>query len=75
MILTGKDRWMMFWGLCYKVNLKSGEIHHLQNNKTTCNTHLISKAIYLTKRKALRFINNKGYNGCGHCWKEYNTKK
>ena len=71
MKLTFTEKWMMFWGLTYLVNLNTKEIHRLSNKKERCWLHLMCHKRYVTRRKALRLILKKGYNGCRYCFKEF----
>lgn len=69
MKLTTKEKWMKFWGLKYKVNHKSKEIHRLHNKHVNCNTHRIVNGEFVTEKKAFKLL-KEGYNGCRYCWRE-----
>ena len=65
-------------GKTYKVNLnpKSKEIHCLLNPKSAkCGAGLIKRFKLVTKARALKMMREDGYNGCSHCFPEFNTDK
>lgn len=69
--LTLKEKWFLFWGLGYVVNLRpqSKEIHRLSTKHKSCQTDHISNREYVSREKALRLINEEGYSGCRWCFK------
>lgn len=67
--LTFTERWMKFWGLGYFVNFGTKEIHKLENKTDLCKLWMITKGMFITRKKALRLI-KKGFNGCCYCWPE-----
>lgn len=68
--LTFLELWYIFWGLGYRVNHRSKEIHKLSNKQHNCKHEFMSKKTseYVGREKALRLIKEKGYNGCRWCW-------
>ena len=64
-------------GKTYLVNLHSGEIHNLKNEKKNCRIALISEhhKKYVTKKKAYEMMATKRFNGCRWCMKNENTDK
>ncbi len=73
--LTLKEKWFWFWGFGYVVNhrSRSKEIHRLGRKHKNCQTERIVNREYVTRKKALKLIQKKGYNGCRWCWKETDT--
>jgi hypothetical protein len=69
--LTFLEKWYMFWGMTYVVNLnpRSKEIHSLTSKHKSCQLDRISRKKYVTHRKALKLIKENGFNGCMFCWK------
>lgn len=68
--LTLKERWKMFWGYKYRVNLNTKEIHRLDNKHINCLKSDKENTVYVTENKAIELINGREYNGCRWCWKE-----
>lgn len=57
------------FGIKYIVNHNSKEIHKIKNITKVCRTYLMTKANYISKKKAEKLLNS-GYNGCCFCYPE-----
>lgn len=59
-------------GARYVGNLRSLEIHDLNNAHARCNTSQMAShnKLYLTKKEAMRRINKLGWKKCGWCMPE-----
>lgn len=70
--LTFREKWFLFWGLGYVVNLnpRSKEIHRLKHKHKCCQTERMSRKRYVSERTAFKLIKEEGYNGCRFCWKD-----
>ena len=75
MKLTFAEKWFLFWGMAYVVNLnpRSKEIHSLNSKHKSCQLDKIVQKKYVTRKKALKLIKEEGFNGCLFCWKETNN--
>lgn len=65
------EKWFLFWGMCYVVNLnpKSKEIHSLKSKHKSCQLEKIRRKMYVTRKIAQKLIKEQGFNGCMFCWK------
>lgn len=66
-----------FFGFKYVYNIRSKQIHNVDNLQHGCHFKNMRNGVYCTKKKALRLIikgdrSGKKYDGCIHCWKEMN---
>ena len=62
-----------FLGKRYLVNLKTKEIHDLQNKKASCRLDLMAKKNkkYVNRSEMFRLTKTEDYNGCRWCMKIY----
>jgi hypothetical protein len=64
-------------GRTFLLNLHTGEVHNLKNEKKNCGISLISRdhKKYVTKKKAMEMIATKNFNGCRWCMSKEDTDK
>jgi hypothetical protein len=60
----------------YLANLRSKEVHDLENEKPACSLWLMSEKNkkLLTEKQMKKYLKN-GFNGCRYCMKKVNTDK
>ena len=73
--LTLRERWNLFFGFKYRVNLITKEIHRLENKHINCLKSDSKNTIYVTEKAAIKLINGREFNGCRWCWKQTDTDK
>ena len=68
--------WRRLFGFRYLVNVRSGEVHDLANQKVNCLLHMMNddNKMFVGKKKAKRMMkDNDFYNGCKQCNKDFDT--
>lgn len=66
--LTLEEKWYLFWGRPFLVNHNKKEIHSLKNKHVNCLPIADKNKQYVGYKKAVRFIEEKGFDGCRWCW-------
>lgn len=66
--------WRRLFGYRYLLNLRSKEIHQLNNTTDNCLINLMSKnnKKFIGKRKLNKYL-DQGYNGCRWCFASKDT--
>jgi len=61
--------WNSLLGRRYVVNLRSKEIHDMDNEKTNCHLSILANKEYISEDEYKDYLND-GYNGCRWCNKK-----
>lgn len=70
MKLTFGEKFKKFFGYGYVMNLNGNEIHRLETKHKNCHTDIMTNKKYISKKKAIKLINDSKNDGCRFCWKE-----
>jgi len=75
MKLTLCERWMLWWGFPFVLNIRSKEVHSLRSKHQNCGLNLMAKKnkVYLSGSHAMRLLDKKKVDGCRWCLSEKNT--
>lgn len=78
--LTFGERWFLFWGFPYLMNVKTGEVHFLPKKTAQCGIDNMARhnKMYLTRAGFKRMMAKtklvKNINGCCWCNKNYDLE-